>query len=115
MKLFRKADKIILGTEHCFNYSNDSTFIIEERQRQKKEAKENNIVIIKDNLKHFKRQKAIIEERLNNATNQYEKMSCEKILKYNAQHLKFWEERLAKFNENNKKQIIAKKLNDNQK
>lgn len=115
MKLFRKADKIILGTEHCFNYSNDSTFIIEERQKQNKEAKESNIVIIQDNLKHFKRQKAIIEERLNNATNQYEKMSCEKILKYNAQHLKFWEERLAKFNENNKKQIIAKKLNDNQK
>lgn len=115
MKLFRKADKIILGTEHCFNYSNDSTFIIEERQKQNKEAKESNIVIIQDNLKHFKRQKAIIEERLNNATNQYEKMSCEKILKYNAQHIKFWEERLAKFNENNKKQIIAKTLNGNQK
>ena len=115
MKFFRKVDQIHLGTEYCFKYSNDLSVTIEERQRQKKEAKENNIVIIKDNLKHFKRQKAIIEERLNNATNQYEKMSCEKILNYNAQHLKFWEERLAKFNENNKKQIIAKKLNDNQK
>ena len=43
-------------------------------------------------------------------------MSCERTLKYNAQHIKFWEERLAKFNENNtKKQIIAKTLNGNQK
>lgn len=116
MKLFRKADKINFGTEHCLNYSSDSTFIIEERQKRNKEAKESNIVIIQDNLKHFKRQKAIIEERLNNAKNQVEKMSCERTLKYNAQHIKFWEERLAKFNENNtKKQIIAKTLNGNQK
>ena len=114
MKFFRKVDQIHLGTEYCFKYSNDLS-VTEERQRQKKEAKENNIVIIKDNLKHFKRQKAIIEERLNNAKTQGEKMSCERPLKYNAQHIKFWEERLAKFNENNKKQIIAKTLNGNQK
>ena len=116
MKLFRKADTINFGTERCLNYSNDSSFIIEERQRQNKEAKESNIVIIQDNLKHFRRQKAIIEERLNNAKNQVEKMSCERTLKYNAQNLQFWEERLAKFNENNaQQQIIAKTLEGNQK
>ena len=51
MKFFRKVDQIHLGTEYCFKYSNDLS-VTEERQRQKKEAKENNIVIIKDNLKH---------------------------------------------------------------